>query len=103
MTTGATPTAKSGGLRLSIAHLLCWIAASALGFAAYQRISPTPLRLGPALVVGVYNLVMGMALGTILTGVGIMAYRRWRDGMSYPSSPGHWLLMLGLAAALSEA
>jgi hypothetical protein len=45
---------------------------------------------------------MGAALGTILTGIGVMAYRRWRRGMPYPFLPGHWLLVLGLAAALAD-
>ena len=31
-----------------------------------------------------------------------MAYRRWRDGTSYPTLPGHWLLIFGLAAALAD-
>ena len=50
----------------------------------------------------VYDSVMGLALGTILTGVGIMAYRRRRGGKSYPSLPGHWLMILGLAAAVAN-
>ncbi len=103
MTSETNLIAQGRGPRLRIAHLLCWIAGSALGFAAYHQISPSP-NPGRAVFIGVYiyNSVMGMALGTILTGVGIMAYRRWRDGMSYPCLPGHWLLMLGLAAALSD-
>jgi hypothetical protein len=98
------PGANSTGpaARLRIAHLLGWTVASALGFAAYQGITP---RLGPGaslVLLGVYDSVMGLALGTILTGVGIMAYRRWRAGGAYPSQPGHWLLMLGLAAAVAN-
>ncbi len=94
----------SAGLapRLRIAHLLWWTAASALGFAAYHGITPRRfLREGADFFV-VYDSVMGLALGTILTGVGIMAYRRWRGGMPYPFLPGHWLLMLGLAAAVAD-
>jgi hypothetical protein len=45
---------------------------------------------------------MGMALGTILTGVGILSFRRWRGDLSYPPLPGHWLLVFGLAAALAD-
>jgi hypothetical protein len=100
----ARHTETSAGLtpRLRIARLLFWTVASALGFAAYRGITPT---LGPGAswgLLGVYDSVMGRALGTILTGVGIMAYRRWRDGRSYPSLPGHWLLIFGLAAALAN-
>ncbi len=94
----------SAGLtpRLKIAHLLWWTAASALGFAAYHEITPTRfLREGADFFV-VYNSVMGLALGTILTGAGIMTYRRWRGGIPYPFLPGHWLLMLGLFAAVAD-
>ncbi len=94
----------SAGLapRLRIAHLLCWTVASAFGFAAYRGITPS-LAPGVYIGIGVYDSVMGLALGTILTGVSIMAYRRWRDGMPYPSLPGHWLLVFGLAAAVADS
>ena len=59
------------------------------------------LRLGPGSVSESMTSVMGLALGTILTGVGIMAYRRWRAGC-LSVLPGHWLLMLGLAAAVAN-
>ena len=88
--------------RLRIAHLLGWTVASALGFAAYRGITPRPAPGAPSVIIGVYDSVMGLALGTILTGVGVMAYRRWWGRMSYPSLPGHWLLILGLAAAAAN-
>jgi hypothetical protein len=102
MTSDAKPIANDRGPRLSIAHLLCWIAGSALGFEVYHRLVPTTLNPRAALIVGVYISIMGICLGTILTGVGIMAYRRWRGEGPYPFLPGHWLLMLGLAAALFD-
>jgi hypothetical protein len=100
----ASDDETSAGLAplLRIAHLLCWTVASALGFAAYHGITPKLGPNAPRVFLGVYDSVMGLALGTILTGVGIMAYRHWRRGMSYPSLPGHWLLMLGLAAAIAN-
>ena len=49
-----------------------------------------------------YSLAMGTAFGTILTGCGLMAYRRWRGDASYPSRAGHWLLLFGLAAAAAD-
>ena len=102
MTPDANLIAKGRGPRLRIAHLSSWTAASALGFAAYRQVSPSPQEPGVALFVGMYNSGMGMALGTILTGVGVMVYRRWRTGAVYPSLPGHWLLLFGLAAALAD-
>jgi hypothetical protein len=94
----------SAGLapRLRIAHLLWWTAASALGFAAYHGITSRRFLREGANFFLVYDSVMGVVLGTILTGVGIMAYRRWRGGMPYPFLPGHWLLMLALAGALAN-
>src|SRR5206468_128153 len=70
---------RKSGLRL--AHLIAWTAGSALGLAAYRGLWPK-LGSGAAswawIFLGVYNLVMGAALGTILTGIGVMAYRRRR-------------------------
>jgi hypothetical protein len=44
----------------------------------HHRLVPITLNPRSLLIVGVYNSVMGMCLGTVLAGVGIMAYRRWR-------------------------
>ena len=102
MTCDVYPTTNGRGPRLRIAHLLVWIAGSALGFAAYHEFSPRPEKLGAAIVVAMYNSGMGIALGTILTGVGIMLHRRRREAAVYPSLPGHWLLIFGVAAALAD-
>src|SRR5262249_31295921 len=56
---------------------------------------------GRAIVTG-YSLAMGTAFGTILTGCGLLAYRRWKGDTFYPSRAGHWLLLLGLAAAPAD-
>jgi len=74
--------------RLRIAHLLWWTAASALGFATYHGITSARFLRERRVFFVVYDSVMGLALGTILTGVGIMTYRRWRGGTPYPFSPG---------------
>jgi hypothetical protein len=89
--------------RLQMGHLLIWIVGCAVGFAAYRSITPlriTTLR-GQAIVSG-YSLAMGTAFGTILTGCGLMAYRRWRGDTSCPSRAGHWLLWLGLGTAAAD-
>lgn len=94
----------SAGLapHLRIAHLLWWTAASAMGFAAYDGITPKRFLRDRADFFVVYDSVMGLVLGTILTGAGIMAYRRWCGGMPYPFLPGQWLLILGLAGDLAN-
>ena len=38
-----------------------------------------------------------IAIGTILTGCALLAYRRWQGDRSYPSRAGHWLLLRALA------
>jgi hypothetical protein len=85
-------------------HLLVWVVGCAVGFAAYHSIAP-PLALlaprGRTFVAG-YTPAMGMAFGTILTGCGVLVYRRWRGDTSYPSRAGHWLLLFGLAAAAAD-
>jgi hypothetical protein len=90
--------------RLQMGHLLIWVVGCAVGFAAYRSIAPPRFLLGPrglAFVAG-YSLAMGMAFGTILTGCGLLAYRRWRGDTSCPSRAGHWLLLFGLAAAAAD-
>ena len=78
--------------RLRMGHLLIWVVGCALGFAAYRSI--TPLNVWPPIwrtIVMSYSLAMGTAFGTILTGCGLLAYRRWRGGTSCQPRAGHWL------------
>src|SRR4051794_5860188 len=55
--------------RLRMGHLMIWVFGCAVGFAAYQSVTP---RRSPALssliLVSGYSLAMGTAFGTILTG-----------------------------------
>jgi hypothetical protein len=89
--------------RLKMGHLLIWIVGCAVGFAAYRSITPAGILTPRALaIVTGYNLVMGTAFGTILTGCGLLAYRRWQGDTSDPSRAGHWLLLFGLAAAAAD-
>jgi hypothetical protein len=99
-----TQATSRRGFQWSIGHLMAWTVGCALGFGAYGALSP-PWQLPPkTFILGwAYNLTMGAAFGTILTGAGIMAYRRWRGDRSYPFLPGHWLLTFGVAAALADA
>ena len=87
--------------RFRVVHLQVWTLGCALGFVAYQAIAP-PLNPRNSYLVLAYNLVMGMSLGTILSGAAILSARRWRGDRQTPSLPGHWLLLFGLAAALAD-
>jgi hypothetical protein len=87
-----------------IVQMMAWIFGCGLGLAAYRVLSPWWTMHGAmGILSGVYDLVMGTALGTILTGSGLLAYRRARGDRSYPGLPGHWLLLFGLAAAMANA
>lgn len=83
--------------RLRMGHLLLWIVGCAIGLAErrptmLEHVSSTRDR---AIIIG-YSVVSGLAIGTILTGCGLMAYRRRRGDASYPSRAGHWLLIRAL-------
>ena len=95
----ATPSQREP--RLTVAHLLLWTLGCALGFTAYRGLVFDPNPRFQAVFVG-YNLAMGIAFGTILTGSGLLVWRRWQGNASYPLLPGHWLLLFGLAAALAN-
>jgi hypothetical protein len=83
--------------------LLIWIVGCAVGFAAYRSIMPPRItKPVPLAIVTSYNLAMGTAFGTILTGCGLLAYRRRQGDTSYPSLGGHWLLLFGPAAAAAD-
>ena len=91
------------GPRLRISHLLVWTLGCAVGFAAYGWLTPPwPMPPKTQFLSGAYNLLMGVALGTLLAGAGVLAYRRGRGDRSYPSLPGHWLLLFGIGAALAD-
>jgi hypothetical protein len=88
-------------IRPTIGHLLIWTVGSALGLAAYRWAFP-PLN-GRVRVFGmIYQMGMGMAVGTFLSGVTILEYRRRRGDPSVMSHPGHWLIWFGLAAAAAD-
>lgn len=97
---GSSP---GGGLRVSLRDLMVWTVGCALGFAAYRWIMP-PWPMPPRTrgLSWAYNLLMGGALGTLVAGATTLAYRRSRGDRSYPSQPGHWLLLFGIAAALAD-
>lgn len=99
VTTGRSPRLRTG-------HLLVGIVGCAVGFAAYRSIAPSPRMVAHsgramAIITG-YSLAMGTAFGSILTGCALMAGRRWRGDVGYPSRPGHWLLAFALASAAAD-
>lgn len=90
--------------QIRVGHLVTWIVGCAVGFAAYRSIAPPPELLNPlglSIEMG-YNLAMGMAFGTLLSGCALLAHRRWEGVNRDPPRPGHWLLILGLAAAVAD-
>jgi hypothetical protein len=79
-------------------HLLLWVVGCAIVFAERRALMPTnlPTERLRVLLLG-SNLLWGIALGTVLAGCALLAYRRWQGDRSYPSRAGHWLLLRTLA------
>lgn len=103
MRTYRTEDSSHRGNQVGVRHLAAWVFGCALGFAAYRGLMPPwPMPVKTRILSGAYNLAMGSAFGTILTGTGVLISRRLRGDRSYPDLPGHWLLIFGLAAALAD-
>jgi hypothetical protein len=89
---------RGSGPRLRMGHLLLWIIGCAIGFAERRTIAAIdlPSYRDRVLVYG-NSAVWAIALGSLFAGCSLMAYRRWRWGLAYPSRAGHWLLLRILA------
>ena len=94
-------TTASAGFPVRLSTLAFWVAACAVGFAFYARLTP---RLQPEFrVLGmVYNLVMALAMGTTLTGLAALQRRNAQGDLLAFTAPGHWLLALGGAAVFID-
>jgi hypothetical protein len=90
----ATARHRSG---LQTGHLLLWVVGCAVGFAERRELMQANLPTDRYRVMLFSSMIWGIALGTILTGCILLAYRRWRGNRSYPSRSGHWLLLRALA------
>ncbi|AGA29961.1 hypothetical protein Sinac_5839 [Singulisphaera acidiphila DSM 18658] len=98
-----TENSSRRGNQVGVRHLTAWVLGCALGFAAYRGLMPPwPMPVKTRILSGAYNLAMGSAFGTMLTGTGVLISRRLQGDQSYPGLPGHWLLIFGLAAALAD-
>lgn len=101
MSPGVASAAALKG-RLSIGHLLGWVAGCAVGIAVCRASHPRfNERFRP--VGDPADLVMGVAFGTCLTGVGLMILRRRRgERTDGDTPPGRWLLVLGVVGAAAD-
>jgi hypothetical protein len=90
---------RSSAPRLSVGHILLWIAGAAAAMAAVRRLSPVePGALGLLLVSG-----YAAGCGAAWTGLCLWIARSLR-GETWPVEPGHWLLVaLGARLALELA
>jgi hypothetical protein len=87
---------------MRIVHALTVIAGCALGLVAYRALTPRlNARYRP--LGQVYTLVMGTVAGPLFAGGLVLARRRLRGDSTVVPQPGHWLVLLGLAAVLANA
>jgi hypothetical protein len=87
---------------MRIVHALTVIAGCALGLVAYRALTPRlNARYRP--LGHVYALVMGTVAGPLFAGGLVLTRRRLLRDSTAMSQPGHWLLLLGLAAVLANA
>lgn len=87
------------GPQLRLGHLLIWIVGCASGLALQRQVMTMTGFANPRdrlLVIG-SSILWAATLGTLLVGCGLMAYRRWRGDVLYPSRAGHWLLLRATA------
>jgi hypothetical protein len=86
---------------MKIIHAIGMVAGCALGLVAYRGLTPR-LNSSYRAFGQVYDLVMAVAVGLILTGGLTIIFRRWRGDARALSRPGHWLLEFGLAAVAAS-
>ena len=88
--------------RLGIIDLLIWMAGVAVVLAMYRGLTDwsefEPSELDD---IRRRHLILGLAYGIAVGGLGMLAWRRFARGLPFPSQPGHWLLaLLALGCAL---
>ncbi len=87
---------------MRISHAIFMTIGCALGFTAYRGLAP---QLNDAFRTfgQVYCVIMGVVIGTVLTGCTTLALRRRTGDTAAMTQPGHWLLAFAPAAALANA
>ena len=95
------------GERISILYLMIWTAGSAVILAFYrQAMSQTTGQesspLNPSWLQTISALLMSPLQGAGVAAVGLMVWRKFSGGRSFPNQPGHWLLVIsGVTSLLS--
>ena len=81
--------------RIGIIHLLGWMAGVAIVLAFYANFTDWS-EIDPEYYFGMRlaHLAFGLCYGTAIAGLGLVLWRRFVDGLAFPTQPGHWLLVL---------
>jgi hypothetical protein len=89
--------------RLGVIHFLLWMLGCAAAVTGYRVFTNWELVAAEdVLFIRMMHLGMGMAYGVgVVTFYVLWCSWRRRDG-AFPAHPGHWMLLLGLAAALLD-
>src|SRR5262245_47816764 len=90
--------------RLTIAHLMLWTLGCAVALGFYREITLAQQRPDGRfqIVMQVFGLLYCIPAGARIGTVFLFAWMTWRGDRSFPTQPGHWLLLTeGVSALLS--
>ena len=91
------------GPRLTVIHFLLWMAGCGFAVTGYRLATDwEQVRAEDVVSLRLIHLGMGMAYGFGLVTLYLLGQSRWRRDRTFPSQPGHWLLLLAVAAALLD-
>src|SRR5436190_17187642 len=81
--------------RLSIAHLMLWTLGSAISLGLYRAITLAQRPDDRLTVVSqVFALIYCLPAGARIGGVLLFAWKTLKGDRSFPTQPGHWLLVV---------
>src|SRR5437762_4596 len=82
--------------RLSIAHLMLWTLGCALALGFYRSIELEQQRPDDrfSLILQYFGLPYCIPAGARVGAVFLFGWMTWRGDKSFPTQPGHWLLLI---------
>jgi hypothetical protein len=91
------------GPRLTVIHFLLWMVGCGAAVTGYRLATDwEQVRAEDVISLRLIHLGMGMAYGFGLVTLFLLGQSLRRRDRAFPSQPGHWLLLLAVAAALLD-